>query len=320
MQSDRRLATLIGFTAVLMWSLLAVLTAASGAVPPFQLTALAFAVAGGAGVAVIAAHGAWRDLRQPWAAWLIGVGGLFGFHFFYFTALRNAPPVEASLIAYLWPLLIVVLSAFLPGERLRWYHVAGAALGLAGTALVVTGGTGLSVDLLYLPGYAAAFACAVVWAVYSVLARRFASVPTVAVAGFCLATAALSAGAHLLFEETVWPAGPGAGFGFAPGALRAGAHLVFEETVWPAGRGEWLAVLGLGLMPVGAAFYVWDHGVKRGDIQVLGASAYAAPLLSTTILVVTGFAEARWSIAVAALLITGGAALAAKDVFRRRRA
>ena len=292
MQSDRRLATLIGFTAVLMWSLLAVLTAASGAVPPFQLTALAFAVAGGAGVAVIAAHGAWRDLRQPWAAWLIGVGGLFGFHFFYFTALRNAPPVEASLIAYLWPLLIVVLSAFLPGERLRWYHVAGAALGLAGTALVVTGGTGLSVDLLYLPGYAAAFACAVVWAVYSVMSRRFASVPTVAVAGFCLATAALSAGAHLLFEETVWPAGPG----------------------------EWLAVLGLGLMPVGAAFYVWDHGVKRGDIQVLGASAYAAPLLSTTILVVTGFAEARWSIAVAALLITGGAALAAKDVFRRRRA
>ena len=292
MQSDRRLATLIGFTAVLMWSLLAVLTAASGAVPPFQLTALAFAVAGGAGVAVIAAHGAWRDLRQPWAAWLIGVGGLFGFHFFYFTALRNAPPVEASLIAYLWPLLIVVLSAFLPGERLRWYHVAGAALGLAGTALVVTGGTGLSVDLLYLPGYAAAFACAVVWAVYSVMSRRFASVPTVAVAGFCLATAALSAGAHLLFEETVWPAGPG----------------------------EWLAVLGLGLMPVGAAFYVWDHGVKRGDIQVLGASAYAAPLLSTTILVMTGFAEARWSIAVAALLITGGAVLAAKDVFRRRRA
>jgi drug/metabolite transporter (DMT)-like permease len=290
MQSDRRLATLIGFTAVLMWSLLAVLTAASGAVPPFQLTALAFAIAGGGGVAVIAARGQWRDLRQPWAAWLIGVGGLFGFHFFYFTALRNAPPVEASLIAYLWPLLIVVLSAFLPGERLRWYHLAGAALGLAGTVLVVTGGTGLSVDLLYLPGYASAFVCAVVWAVYSVLSRRFAGVPTGAVAGFCLATAALSAGAHLVFEETVWPAGPG----------------------------EWLAVLGLGLMPVGAAFYVWDYGVKRGDIQVLGASAYAAPLLSTTILVVTGFAEARWSIAVAALLITGGAALAAKDVFRRR--
>ena len=292
MQSDRRLATLIGFTAVLMWSLLAVLTAASGAVPPFQLTALAFAIAGGAGVAVIAARGAWRDLRQPWAAWLIGVGGLFGFHFFYFTALRNAPPVEASLIAYLWPLLIVVLSAFLPGERLRWYHVAGAALGLAGTALVVTGGTGLSVDLLYLPGYAAAFACAVVWAVYSVMSRRFASVPTVAVAGFCLGAAGGGAG------------GP-RGVGEAGGA---------------GGGGGGLAVLGLGLMPVGAAFYVWDHGVKRGDIQVLGASAYAAPLLSTTILVVTGFAEARWSIAVAALLITGGAALAAKDVFRRRRA
>mgnify|MGYP000403178753 CR=1 FL=1 len=290
MQSERRTATLVGSTAILMWSLLAVLTAASGRVPPFLLTALAFAIGGGAGTAVLAARGAWRDLRQPLAAWGLGVGGLFGFHFFYFTALRAAPPVEASLIAYLWPLLIVVLSAFLPGERLRWFHVAGALLGLAGTALVVTGGTGFAIDPVYLPGYASALACAVVWAVYSVLSRRFAAVPTGAVAGFCLATAALSAGAHLLFEETVWP----------------------------ATGGEWLAVLGLGLMPVGAAFYAWDHGVKRGDIQVLGAGAYAAPLLSTAILVMTGFAPARWSIAAAALLITAGAALAAKDVFRRR--
>ncbi|MBZ0230696.1 MAG: EamA family transporter, partial [Bauldia sp.] len=208
MQSDRRLATMVGFTAVLMWSLLALFTAASGAVPPFQLTALAFAIAGGAGMAWIAARGRWADLRQPVAAWILGVGGLFGFHFFYFTALRNAPPVEASLIAYLWPLLIVVLSAFLPGERLRWFHVAGAALGLAGTMLVVTGGTGVSVDLLYVPGYAAAFVSAVAWSTYSVMSRRFAHVPTGAVAGFCLVTALLAAVAHLLAEETVWPAAP----------------------------------------------------------------------------------------------------------------
>jgi drug/metabolite transporter (DMT)-like permease len=290
MNRQRRVATFIGFTAVLMWSLLALFTAASGRVPPFLLTALAFTIGGALGLLWIAARGGWRKLAQPAVAWVLGVGGLFGYHFFYFTALRNAPPVEASLIAYLWPLLIVVLSALLPGERLRWFHIAGTALGLAGTALIVTGGTGLSVDLQFLPGYAAAFVCAVTWSTYSLMSRRFAEVPTEAVAGFCLATAALSAVAHLLLEETVWP----------------------------ADTGEWLAVVGLGLMPVGAAFYVWDYGVKRGDIQVIGASAYAAPLISTAILILTGFAAPSWAIGVAALLIAGGAALASKEMFARR--
>src|SRR5262249_1831199 len=146
------------------------------------------------------------DLRQPWQAWVLGVGGLFGYHFFYFTALRQAPPVEASLIAYLWPLLIVVLSAFLPGERLRWHHIAGALLGLVGTALIVTRAAGLAMDLDYIAGYAAAFVCAVTWSTYSLMSRRLSEVPTGAVAGFCLLTAALSAVAHLLLEETVWPA------------------------------------------------------------------------------------------------------------------
>ncbi|MEQ8695376.1 MAG: EamA family transporter [Bauldia litoralis] len=290
MAPRRQLATGIGFSAVLMWSLLAVFTAASGAVPPFQLTAMAFTVSGLLGLGWVAATGRASELVIPIRAWILGIGGLFGFHFFYFTALRGAPPVEASLISYLWPLLIVVSSALLPGERLRWYHLVGALLGLAGTVIVVTGGQSVSIDPQFAAGYAAALGAALTWSAYSVLSRRFASVGTGAVAGFCLATAALS----------------------------AIAHLVLEETVWPAGIGEWLAVGGLGLMPVGAAFYVWDYGVKHGDIQVLGASAYAAPLLSTIVLIVAGFAAPAWSIAVATALIAGGAALASKDAFRRR--
>jgi drug/metabolite transporter (DMT)-like permease len=217
--------------------------------------------------------------------------GLFGYHALYFTALRNAPPVEAGLIAYLWPLLIVVFSALLPGERLRWFHVAGALLGLAGTALIVTKAGGVAVEPAYAFGYAAALGCALVWSAYSILSRRFRDVPTAVVAGFCLATALLSAAAHLLFETSVWPA--------------TGA--------------EWLAVLGLGLMPVGAAFYVWDYGVKRGDIQLLGAAGYVAPLLSTLILILAGFGSFSMRILLAALLVAGGAALASSGMLRARR-
>ena len=228
--------------------------------------------------------GALRAMPRDWRVWVLGVGGLFGYHFFYFTALRNAPAVEAGLIAYLWLLLIILFSALLAGERLGWHHVAGGFLGLAGAALIVTGGTGLSLKSEFAFGYLSACVCALVWSGYSVLSRRFADVPSDAVTGFCLATAALS----------------------------LVCHLFLETTVWPAGAGEWLAVLALGLMPVGAAFYVWDHGVKNGDIQVLGASAYAAPLLSTIALIAAGFAAFTWPVAIACLLITGGGARSAR--------
>ncbi len=288
-------ATLIGFLAVLLWALLALFTAGAESVPPFQLLSLSFAIAFVASLAFLLRRGmrGLSVLRQPWPAWILGVGGLFGYHFLYFVALKNAPPVEAGLIAYLWPLLIVVFSALLPGERLRWFHVAGALTGLAGAALLVTDGGRVSFQAQYLPGYLAALACALTWSSYSVTNRRFGAVPTEVVSGFCAVVAVLAAFCHLLFERTVVPTG-----------------------------GEWLAILGLGLGPVGVAFFFWDYGTKHGRIAVLGASSYMAPLLSTLVLVAAGFAEASWVVAVAAFLVFGGAVLASKDfllsLMRRR--
>ena len=152
---------------------------------------------------------------------------------------------------------------------------------------MVTGGRSIAFDQRYLPGYGAALLAAVLWSGYSVLSRRFASVPSEAITGFCLVTAVLS----------------------------IAGHLGLETTVWPADAGQWLAVLALGLGPVGLAFFLWDIGVKRGDIQVLGAASYAAPLLSTTLLIVFGFAGFSWTIIIACLLITAGAVIAARDLF-----
>ena len=281
---SRTAATLIGFSAVLLWALLAWLTAMSGTMPAFQLTAITFAI-GGASLLVLR-PGSIRALRQPPRVWLLGVTGLFGYHAAYFFALRHAPPVEAGLINYLWPVLIVVFSALLPGERLRWQHVAGSALALCGAALVVTRGRGFELAPAYLPGYAAALLAALLWSSYSVLSRRFAEVSSDAVTGFCLVTAALAAACHLAFETTVWP------------------------TDWL----QWAAIVGLGLGPVGLAFYVWDIGVKRGDIQVLGAASYATPLLSTLVLIGSGVAAYSHTLLAAALLIVAGAVLAAKDL------
>jgi len=229
-------------------------------------------------------------LRLPWRVWLLGVGGLFGYHFFYFVALRNAPAVQASLIAYLWPLLIVLLSSLLPGENLRWYHLVGALVGFVGAVVLIGGGESLGFVREYLGGYLAALVSALTWAVYSVLSRHWRAVPTSAVAGYCGVTAVVAWTSHFILEETIWPVG------------------------W-----QWAAVVGLGIGPVGLAFYVWDWGVKHGDIKALGAFSYLAPVLSTILLVAAGRAVASWDLAVACGLIVGGAVLASGDLRRRVR-
>ena len=287
-----RTATLIGLTAILMWSLLAVLTVATGRIPAFQLAAMTLAIGALVGsLTWIGRKGAIGALRQAPLTWIVGVGGLFGYHALYFLALRLAPPAEAGLLNYLWPLLIVLFYSLLPGERLAPHHVIGAMLGLAGTVLLFAGNRGEDFTPTQVPGLIAAFVAAFVWATYSVLSRRLKSVPTDAVAGFCAATALLAALVHALAETTVWP-----------------------DTAL-----QWLAIVGLGVGPVGAAFYTWDIGMKHGDIRVLGAASYATPLLSTAFLILAGFAKASANIVVAAILIAGGGLIAAKDLLRLRR-
>ncbi len=279
----RRSATAIGFIAVLLWALLALFTVGSAPTPPLLLNALTFAVGGSLGMIWVTATRGWPALRQtPWKVYAFGTFGLFGYHALYFSALRLAPPAEAGLIAYLWPLLIVLFSGLLPGERLGALHILGAMVAFAGAALIVLRG-GADFDSAALPGLGLALLCALTWSGYSVLSRRLGHVPTESVAVFCVATAILSAVAHLLFEQTLWPTG-----------------LI-----------GWGSVLALGLGPVGLAFYVWDIGVKRGDIQLLGTASYAAPLLSTLALIAAGVTQAGLTLLIAAGLIAGGAGLAA---------
>ena len=287
-----RRATLIGGTAVLMWATLALLATWAQAIPPFQLTGMAFAIAFVIGLVWMQVQGRspLAAARRPPAVWLLGVGGLFGYHLVFFVALRLAPPVEANLINYAWPLLIVLFSALLPGERLRWWHVAGAALGLCGVAVLIGGrGGSVAFDPRYIMGYGAAVLSAAIWAGYSVLSRRVGTVPTETVGWFCGATALLSLLCHAALEQTVVPDAAG-----------------------------WAAVVALGLGPVGLAFFVWDHGVKRGDIRALGAFAYAAPLLSTLLLIAFGQGALTAAVGAACLLIIGGAILAGRDLWTRR--
>ena len=280
-------ATGIGFLAILLWGMLALLTTLAGEIPPFQLTAITFFIAFLVGTAVfVKSGGSFACFRQPVSVWLNGVIGLFGYHAVYFMALQNAPSIEASLINYLWPILIVLFSAFLPGERLRWFHAAGVVLGFAGVAMLLMR-EGFAIRGEYAPGYGLALLCAVIWAAYSVISRKLRAAPTMLIGAYCGITAVLSLICHLLFEKTA-----------------------------PITGMQWVYVIAMGLGPVGLAFFVWDHGVKKRNIKLLGTLSYIAPLLSSVLLLVFGKAEFSMGLLAACALIIAGSLLSALDRFR----
>jgi drug/metabolite transporter (DMT)-like permease len=283
----KNISTMIGFVAILTWAFLALLSAAAGTIPPFQLAAMTFFLGGMVGVVswIFRPH-AIKSLRQPWQVWAVGVAGLCIYHCAYFFAIQSAPPVEVSLIAYLWPLLIVLFASFLPGEKLRGHHIAGVVLGLGGAIVIITKGGSVGLAGGILPGHVIALFCAFVWSAYSVLSRRFGNVPVDVVAGYCLITTLVS----LIL------------------------HLGLETTVWPKTNAQWAAIAALGTVPLGAGFYAWDWGCKHGDIMVIGALSYAAPLLSVIFLLAFGYGEFHWSVALACALIVTGALISAKDL------
>jgi drug/metabolite transporter (DMT)-like permease len=274
-------ATLAGCAALALWAFLAPLTRLAQPTPPLLLTALGLAAGGLFGLAAVAARRRLGALLPGPLAWAHGLAGIGGYHALYFAALGSAPAVEANLLNYSWPLLIVLFSGLIGGLRLGAQRLLGVGMGAAGAVLLLAGeGTAFPAEAWL--GFACALAAALVWALYSVLAARLGSVPSEAVAGFCLASAGLAGLAHMALE---------------PPATLEPRH--------------WAAVALMGLGPTGAAFFLWDHGMKRGDPRLLGTLAYAVPVASTLLLVAAGEGELSARMLVAAALVSGGGLLAA---------
>jgi drug/metabolite transporter (DMT)-like permease len=272
-------ANLLALGAIVLWASLAALGVALSHVPPFLLTGLSLLV--GSAIALPLSRFDWRQWRVPMSTLALGVYGLFGFHFLLFIALRHAPPVQANLVNYLWPLGIVVMAPlFLPGVTLTGRHVLAALLGFAGAALAILGRGG-SAEVVWAWGYIPAAASAFIWASYSLLTKRVMPFPTAAIGSFALVSGLLSLICHALLE--------------APVAISAQDALL-------------IALLGLG--PLGGAFFLWDAALKRGDARQIGVLSFLTPLLSTLTLLVVRGETPSLSVALAAAMIIGAAVIA----------
>ncbi|WP_295373804.1 DMT family transporter [uncultured Pseudacidovorax sp.] len=275
-------STLHALAAIALWASLASLGTALAHVPPFLLTGAAL---------IIGSLPSWPLVLRDRRAWAVpprtlalGVYGLFGFHFLLFIALRHAPPVEANLVNYLWPLGMVVLApVLLPGTALRPLHVVAALLGFAGAAVAILGARGTGGATGFAWGFVPALGSAFIWASYSLWTKRVPAFPTSAIGAF----------------------------GLVSGLLALACHALLEPAVSLSAR-DWALVALCGLGPLGAAFFFWDRALKTGDARQIGILSYLTPLLSTTLLLLVTGRPLTGGIALAAAMIVSAAVMGAR--------
>jgi drug/metabolite transporter (DMT)-like permease len=277
--------TQLALAAIALWSSLATLGTLLSHIPPFLLTGLALLIGS------VPAWPFYRQWRVSWLALALGVYGLFGYHFLLFMALRYAPAVEANLVNYLWPLGIVLMAPlFLPGVKLTTMHFIAACAGFTGAAIAIVGDSWLADTLKgkgFAWGYLLAAVAAFVWASYSLMGKRLSlqgrGFPTAAIGLFGLVSGVLSLLCHVLLEP--------------PAAL--------------TGR-DWLLLIVMGIGPLGAAFFLWDAALKKGDARQIGILSYITPLASTVLLLVATGRPLTWGIGLATVLILGAAVLGSR--------
>jgi drug/metabolite transporter (DMT)-like permease len=261
--------------AIVLWATLAPMGSILGNLPPFFVTGTGLLI--GSVLALFVSRGQMSKLVVPPRTLLVGVFGLFGFHAALFSALQLAPPVQANLVNYLWPLLIVVLAPlFVPGTSLRIRHVIAALVGFLGAALAILSGEEITSGGLV--GYLFAFLAAIIWACYSLLTKKLPHFESSAVGVFALVSGILALFAHFLWEAPVSPTSI-----------------------------QWLILIAMGLGPLGGAFYLWDIALKSGDPQRIGLLSFLTPLLSTILLLLVTGRQLTWLLALSGALIVGAA-------------
>lgn len=260
--------------AIVLWSSLASLASLIPNVPVFLKTGIGLLI--GSVIALPLARFQIKQLAVKPKILLLGVYGLFGYHAALFVALSTSPSVQANLVNYLWPLLIVLLAPlFSKKVKLNLRVVIGGLMGFIGASLAILSGS--SSDGLFYSGYLFAFMAAVIWSTYSLATNRIGSFPTPAVGLFALVSGILSIAMHFVFETQV------------------------SLTSF-----DWMILVLLGLGPLGAAFYLWDYAIKRSNPQEIGLLSFLTPLLSTGFLLVITGQALSWLLAIAAALIVGG--------------
>lgn len=284
MSSYKSYATLIGYSALLLWACSGVLASSVVRIPTFEVLAFSLSLSFIATCLLLTWQKRWHIVKQSWVLWVTGILGIFGNDAFYVAAFKHAPPAQSDLISYLYPILIIVIASFLPSERFSSKYIIAGFLGFFGTYLLITAGGTMPFNMKYFTGYCFALLNALAWSIFCVASHHYRDAPIEMIGLYC--------GCGVLFSLVT--------------------HFFIEPTVIP-NLHESLVLITMGLATQGSAYYLWDYGVKYGNFNLLSILAYGNPIMAVILLIISGKSHYSHTLLEAALLISAGGALAGLD-------
>ena len=183
-------------------------------------------------------------------ALLLGVWGIFIYHYVYYMALSRAPLAEGAILATTWSFWIVVFSSVILFKKLKISIMITALVGMVGAGLVIASGKDLSFDSDYMLGYLLALACGLIWSSFSV-ALGHVRITKEPMTAFTIVAAILSTLLYILTMPHEMPSAK---------ALSAAIYL--------------------GCIPLGLSFFLWNRAVTKGNMVIIGFLSYLTPPLS----------------------------------------
>ncbi len=187
---------------------------------------------------------------------LLGVWGIFFYHFVYYKALDIAPLAEGAILSTTWSFWIVVFSSLLLYRKVKIPIIFTALVGLFGVVLVISSGKSLSFDAGYMLGYILALGCGLIWSSFSVALGRI-GLKKEPMTAFTIYAAILSS---LIYMVTM------------PHEMPSLSAL--------------LAAVYLGCVPLGLSFFLWNRAVSGGNMVVIGFLSYLTPPLAVLLVAV----------------------------------
>lgn len=271
----------LGLAAVLLWS-----TASTAfelglsQATPFDLLFLSACVSLGALAVAALLRRRLPSRRMLLQAAPLGFLNPLLYYLVLLEAYDRLPAQVAMVVNYLWPMMLVLLGAALPGGRLRSRSLAAMAVSFLGVAVMALlhPGQGGGMDPA---GLALALGSTVIWAAYWTAGVRLGGDPAARLtAGFAWGVLFLAVAALL----TGRPCTPG------PGALAAAA--------W------------IGLFEMGVTYVVWLSALSASrEPAEVGALVYLTPFLSLAVIATVLREPVAPATLAGLVLVLGGIAL-----------
>lgn len=293
--NSERAATACGLVAILLWSTAAgLIRSVSERFGPLGGAALIYTLGA---VLLFVLLGRPRVRSTSWFYLIMGSALFVAYEVCLSLALGYASnrnqAIELGVVNYLWPCLTVLLAIVMNGQKARWMIVPGTALALFGILWVVSGnGLSLATIVTHVSSnplsYSLAVGCAITFALYCNVTRRYAGGQNLVMLFF-----ALTAGVLWLkyaASSEVIPAF----------TLNSSAQLVAAGVAMAGG------------------YALWNLGILRGNLTLLATASYSAPVLSSAFAALWLGAHLTAQFWQGAVLVTAGSLMCWQATRQRR--